>query len=73
MVVTITNNTKEVIRVRVTKIGEADYTLGGFYPIEPERADTWDRVHTQVAFVKRNDNGQTETYVVEANQGLAIG
>ena len=73
MAVTVTNNTKAIIRVRVTTTGEGGGALGGFFDIDPARASVWARNNEQVVFVKRDDNGQTETHVVEANQGLVIG
>ena len=78
MVVTITNNTLpgKNLRVRVTATDEVvnGAAVAGqvlrqneaFIQIPFGQARVWDRERAQVAFVKREDNGQTETHYVPA-------
>ena len=68
--VTITNNTLQEIIVNVTTTGEGGDDT--FFPLQPATADRWNRSRVQVAFVKRRDNGKTETHVVEVGQALVI-
>ena len=69
--VLIKNNTNGIIHVRVTATAEKGQE--GFYDINPEDTEPWSRNNWQVAFVLRNDNSQTETFVVEPDKAYVVG
>ncbi|KAI6022015.1 hypothetical protein EDC04DRAFT_2607057 [Pisolithus marmoratus] len=55
--------TRARIYVRITGEGESSAGVA-FYPLDPQRADTWARQHMQVGYAYREDNQKTEVHVV---------
>ena len=58
----VQNDTGSYIHVRVTTTGSGNQS---FFDIKPGNTENWSRDDWQVAFVLRDDNGQTEVYVVK--------
>ncbi|KAI0791754.1 hypothetical protein C8Q75DRAFT_756105 [Abortiporus biennis] len=67
--VTFVNNTSSTIHIRVSTTGSGNV---GFFDISPGRSDTWGRDDWQVAWILRDDNGQTETLVVKPGNTYQI-
>ncbi|KAI0791756.1 hypothetical protein C8Q75DRAFT_805358 [Abortiporus biennis] len=67
--VTFVNNTSSTIHIRVSTTGSGDEH---FFDIAPGRSDRWGRDDWQVAWVLRDDNGRTETYVVKPGSTYQI-
>jgi len=66
----IQNNTSGVIHVRVTLTGSGTQ---GFDDIQPGQTESWDRDYWEVAFVLRDDNANTEEFVVKPGQNYVVG
>lgn len=70
--VTVVNSTSSAIHVRIT--GDRDSGAATeFFDISPGKSQNWDRGNWQVCFVLRDDNGETETFVVKPGDSRIVG
>jgi len=69
--VLIKNNTRGIIHVRVTAAAEQGHQ--GFFDIQPGQTEAWGRKNWEVAFALRDDNSQTETFVVAPDKAYTVG
>ena len=65
----IKNNTSAAIHVRVTSTGGATER---FFDINPGNTEDWGREDWQVAIVLRDDNDETETFVVKPGNSYTV-
>ena len=70
--VLVKNNTNAPINVRITA-ANGDTGTEYFSTIVPRETSPWERKYWQFAIIFREDNSQTETFVVKPNEAYTVG
>ncbi|KAF8417528.1 hypothetical protein L210DRAFT_950157 [Boletus edulis BED1] len=72
--VSIKNNTIADINVRITREGDSGNDTGSiaFYTIKPGHTEKWERKWWQVAFVRRDVDGKSESFTVVPDNSYAV-